>query len=167
MSLNCGPGRNGICSARRGSFLFRGKSVQADPLIAWPEPVFHLVEFIGKFLAAGAVGFRFAALRTLLPLRTDETSHEGRLSTHAARRAAILGLVGTLITAGLFFHDLPGVAARAHVTMSQALHGDTLVVLLMLACAALGFVVATVGVFAGWYLALVGVVVAAIRGVFF
>lgn len=36
--------------------------MQAAPLIEWPEPIFQLVDFIGLFLTAGAVGFRYSSL---------------------------------------------------------------------------------------------------------
>ena len=69
----------------------------------------------------------------------------------AARRAGVLGLAGTVIGIALFFHDLPDTAARAHVTSMQALHGDTLLVLIMLICAVVGFALAAAGTRAGWF----------------
>jgi putative copper export protein len=138
--------------------------MQAEPLIAWPEPFFHLADYVGRFLASGAVGFQFAALRKYSLVEVAEERH---VYGHASRRAGIAGMVGTIIGLALFFHDLPGLAARQHVTSAQALHGDTLVGLCMLTLALIGFALTAGGMRAGRYLAGIGVVVGALRGVFF
>jgi putative copper export protein len=137
---------------------------EAKPLIEWPEPFFHLAEYVGIFLAAGAVGFRFAALRKGW---AGDPGEERTLYGHAARRAAGLGIVGSLITLALFFHDLPEIAARQHVATGQALHGDTLANLILLVLGLIGFALSAAGQGAGWWLALIGVIGAQLRGVFF
>jgi copper transport protein len=137
---------------------------EAKPLIEWPEPFFHLAEYIGIFLSAGAVGFRFAALRHGW---SGPDNDERALYRRAARRVALFGAVGALIRIALFLHDLPGVAARQHVTAGQALHGDALAQLTLIACALIGFSAAAFGGAPGWYLALVGVIGASLRGIFF
>ena len=138
--------------------------MQAEPLIAWPEPFFHLADYVGRFLASGAVGFQFAALRKYSLV---DVAEERSVYDHASRRAGTLGLVGTVIGTVLFFHDLPELAARQHVTSGQALHGDTLVVLCMLILSLIGFGLTMGGMRGGRYLAGIGVVVGALRGVFF
>ena len=41
-------------------------SIQAEPLLHWSEPVTQVVGLLALFLAAGAVGFRYAAVRNRL-----------------------------------------------------------------------------------------------------
>src|SRR4051812_8162555 len=56
-------GRNFSTARRAARHARAGMSVgafmQAEPLIAWPEPVFQFLEFVGAFLAIGPVGFRY------------------------------------------------------------------------------------------------------------
>jgi len=123
----------------------------------------ELIGFIGLFLSAGAVGFRFAVVRGHA---NAEATGTGERPIHpvysdAAKRAAVMGLVGTVITACLFVHALPAQAARAHATVGALLTGHMQVLLqaAMLALALLGFVLASSRIMAGWPLALIGVVV--------
>ena len=51
--------------------------MQAAPLIEWPEPIFHLVDFIGLFLSAGAIGFRYSSLRGRLGANSAATARTG------------------------------------------------------------------------------------------
>jgi putative copper export protein len=136
-----------------------------EPLITWPEPIIQLIGFIGSFLACGAVGFRFAAVRGHFAAAPDAA--ERAVYLRAIRRAGIIGLIGAVISLLMFFHDLPGLAARTHVTSAQAIHGTTLALLVMLACQIIGFAIASGHVFIGWLLAALGVFGAALRGIFF
>ena len=140
--------------------------MQAEPLITWSEPVREYIGFIAQFLAVGAVGFRFAAVRgNLVPPATAATERAGELEwqvyAHAARRAATLGLLGAVIQLVMLWESLPQAAARAHLTVGQALTGSfqigAPVWLLVLAIA--GLALASTGRIAGWWAALLGVVV--------
>src|SRR5512147_629610 len=89
-----------------------------EPLIDWPEPLIELLEFIGVFLAAGAVGFRFAVLRgRLAPAKAGDVAPLGGVAEVAARRAASIGAFGALLIAARIAIALPGLAARNHVSV--------------------------------------------------
>lgn len=142
--------------------------MQADPLIHWPEPILEFVGFLGLFLSAGAVGFRYSAIRRGLAVGdrlapTERTAHED-----AARRAALLGLLGSLIVAVLTVTSLPRQAARAHVGVLELLTTNLVAGIqagcLLLALA--GFALAAARVRAGWPLAAVGVIVGTLRAAF-
>jgi hypothetical protein len=62
--------------------------MQAEPLLQWSDPVKEFVGFVALFLGAGAIGFRFTALRGE-PIESDR-----KFYNDAARRAATLGLIG-------------------------------------------------------------------------
>ncbi len=141
--------------------------MQAEPLIDWPEPLLHLVEFAAIFLAAGAVGFRYSALRGRLGLPgTAGGGHDARVYADAARRAALLGILGSLLGAGMLVRSLVGVAVRRHVGVVQLVTGSFLTgaEVVLMALAIIGFALASRGVRAGWLLAAVGVVVGQVRG---
>src|SRR6185503_924568 len=123
----------------------------------------ELIGFIGLFLSAGAVGFRFAVVRGHAKA---EAAAPGAHPIHAvysdaAQRAAVMGLIGAVITAILFVHALPSQAARAHATVGALLTAKTQVLLqaVMLAFALVGFVLGASRIMAGWPLALIGVIV--------
>ena len=141
--------------------------MQAEPLITWSEPAREFVGFVAQFLAVGAVGFRFAALGSRLAApamaSAGDTSlaSEGDVYRHAARRAATLGLLGAVIQAVMLWESFPAAAARAHVTAGQALTGNFQLAapVWLLAIAIIGFAIAASGRLAGWWFAIVGVVV--------
>src|SRR3954471_15126641 len=83
--------------------------MQAEPLIQWPEPILQFIGFIAQFLAAGAIGFRYFAMRGRR-IETDRAFYDD-----AARRAAMLGLLGVLASLVLGALSLPGLAARRHL----------------------------------------------------
>ncbi|HEX8848820.1 MAG TPA: CopD family protein [Gemmatimonadaceae bacterium] len=142
--------------------------MQAAPLIEWPEPIFQLIDFIGLFLASGAVGFRYTALRGRLGARTASSSPEATTSDiydAAGRGAAMLGIIGAAITLLRLFQNLPAQAARAKLPVGEfvtsnfpAAAGITLATL-----ALVGFALALRAPSIGWPLALVGVVVGRLR----
>ena len=142
--------------------------MQAEPLITWSEPAREFVGFVAQFLAVGAVGFRFAALRTRVGApapapATDATLvNEGDVYRHAARRAATIGLLGAVIQAVMLWQSLPRAADRLHLTVGQALTSSFQVgaPVWLLVIAIIGFALASSGMLAGWWLSLVGVVVA-------
>jgi putative copper export protein len=152
--------------------------MQAEPLITWSEPVREYVGFIAQFLAVGAVGFRFAAVRgkLLAPVTTAATAAAGdagdlaewQVYSRAARRAATLGLFGAIIQAVMLWESLPAVAARAHLSVGEALTGSFQIgaPVWLLGVALIGFAIAAAGHRAGWWLALLGVVVGPLIPIF-
>jgi len=94
--------------------------LQARPLIEWPEVVVEYVGFVAQFVATGAVGFRYAAVRDRLraTLNVGATG-DGRFYAYACARAARIGLLGAIVSAILFATHLPDLAARAHTTVSD------------------------------------------------
>ncbi len=142
--------------------------MQAEPLIEWPEPVLHYIEFVGLFLTTGAVGFRYSALRQRTPSAAapELGSHDERIYGAAARRAAAFGLIGAVITTILLAIDLPGLAERRHVTVATLVTTNLLPAaqILLAIVAIAGFALALRGVRAGWPVAAVGVIVGQLRG---
>jgi len=140
--------------------------MQAEPLITWSEPAREFVGFVAQFLALGAVGFRFTALRDRVSAQAAATGAapllgEGDIYRHAARRAATLGLLGAVIQAVMRWSSLPQAASRAHLTVGQALMSNFQIgaPVWLLALAIIGFALGSAGVRAGWWLALIGEVV--------
>jgi len=148
--------------------------MQAEPLITWSEPAREFVGFVAQFLAVGAVGFRFAALRhrvgavSTVPAGDSVFAAEGDVYRHAARRAAMIGLLGAIIQAVFAWQSLPRAAARAHLTVGQALTGSFQVgaPIWLLVLALIGFALASSGVLAAWWLSLLGVVVSPLLPLF-
>ena len=138
----------------------------AEPLIHWPDPAFELVGFVAGFLAAGAVGFRFTALRAA---EGAAQPAERPALKQAAAVAAQIGIVGVLIAAGLFVQRLPGMAAQKHLTVAALIMGDPklLTTIAFVAANLLGFVFARARVAAGWWVSLLCVLIGPVREVFF
>jgi len=132
-----------------------------EPLIHWPQPILELLGFIAAFLATGAIGFRFAVLWPWLRRPAAPGSDEA-LARDAARRSAILGLVGTVVTLGLFFLDLRGESTERHVALATLL-GSNALELGLGVLAILGFALAASRAGLGWYLALAGVILGGLR----
>ncbi|HEY2165496.1 MAG TPA: CopD family protein [Gemmatimonadaceae bacterium] len=125
----------------------------AEPLITWSEPVQQLLSFVGSFLAAGAVGFRFTAARA-----SYSSPAEGNFFDSALRRAAAIGLVGAVIGLSFSLIGLAPSAARAHRTIGELLTSDV-TAMLSVVCPALtlvGVALAAVSVRAGWGVAALG-----------
>lgn len=136
--------------------------MQAEPLFEWSEPLLHLVEFVGAFLTIGAVGFRYSALRAGTIGEPDATVYGD-----AAKRAAVIGVVGALINVvRLVAEVLPGTAARRHMGVMQVVTSDLQTGLLVAftLLALVGFALAAARSRAGWALAAVGVLGASLRG---
>lgn len=137
--------------------------MQAEPLIEWQEPITEFIGFIAAFLAVGAVGFRYAALRGRVGHR-----HEDRdFYNDASARAATMGLVGAVVSALLFARNLPNIASRAHTTVSGALTGNAVVGLqfVLIIVGLIGLALAASRKKIGWPLAAVGVILAPLTGV--
>jgi copper transport protein len=137
------------------------------------EPLFHPLEslreltgFVSRFLAAGAVGFRFTALRSAAPPdRPDERALAGAMGA----RAAGIGLAGCALGLALQTWLLPETAARMHRDVPQLFSGLNMVSLAfafpLLAIA--GFAAALAGRRTGWALAAAGVIAGALRPALF
>jgi putative copper export protein len=143
--------------------------LQDQSLFEWSEPARELVGFVALFLTAGAVGFRYAVARGRLAAAPaaapGAVPADQAVYDDAARRAAVLGLVGALVSAALAASRLPELAARRHVGVGALITSDvqTAVQLAMLLIAIAGFALAAARRPVGWPIAAVGVVVGALR----
>lgn len=127
----------------------------AEPLITWSEPIQQLASFVGTFLAAGAVGFRYTAARALRLASGEKEFFDAGL-----RRAAVIGIVGAALGLTFALIGLPGLAARAHRGVGELLTSDVSA-LLSVVCPALtlaGLVLASARLRPGWSLAALGLV---------
>ncbi|HTE47205.1 MAG TPA: CopD family protein [Gemmatimonadaceae bacterium] len=140
--------------------------MQAEPLITWSEPVREYIGFAAQFLALGAVGFRFAAVRGRASTSPDP--HARAVYTDALQRAAAIGLAGIVVQAGVFLLGLPSAANRAHTTVGQLLMSNvqTSTSAFFFAIAVVGLAAAATRRGAGWPVALVGVIVAPLTAMF-
>lgn len=139
--------------------------MQAEPLIEWSEPVMELIGFIAIFLTAGAIGFRYSSLRGKLG---RAAAADASIYETAARRAALLGLAGSVIAMIRMIQALPNLAQRAHTTtgalLSSNLGAQMMIGFGVLALA--GFLLASGRRSIGWPLAAIGVVAGTLRGLF-
>lgn len=140
--------------------------MQAEPLIEWSEPVMELIGFIAIFLTAGAIGFRYSSLRGKLG-RGGATADATVYQT-AARRAAMLGLIGSVIAMIRMVQALPNLAQRAHTTTGALLSSNAGAQMMIGfgILALVGFLLASGRMSIGWPLAAVGVVAGTLRGLF-
>jgi copper transport protein len=136
--------------------------MQSEPLLQWSEPVKEFSGFVGLFLSAGGIGFRFSALRGPV------VESDRRFYDDAARHAAVLGLIGVSLTAILLIIALPGQAAHKHLSAAAFATSDTATMLQIgfLLLALFGYALASGRVRAGWWLAGIGVIAGALRLVF-
>jgi putative copper resistance protein D len=134
--------------------------LQARPLIEWPEPAVEYVGFLAQFVATGAVGFRYAAVRDRLrATRNVGATGDGRFYAYACARAARIALLGAIVSAIMFATRLPQLAARAHTTVSGLIAHDRIAGLqaLLIVIGLLGFLIAAARRSAGWPLAALGI----------
>lgn len=130
--------------------------------VDWADPPHELIGFIAQFLAAGAIGFRYFALR-MPRVEVDRPFYDD-----AAQRSAILGVIGIALSVVLMILGLPALAARRHTTAAALVTGDLTTALqaALLVVALIGFLLAAMRNRAGWPLAAIGVVVGSLRAVF-
>lgn len=130
--------------------------------VDWADPPHELIGFIAQFLAAGAIGFRYFALR-MPRIEADRPFYDD-----AAQRAAILGVIGIALSIVLMIIGLPALAARRHTTAGALLTSDVTTMLQagFLIIALVGFVLGALRIAAGWPIAALGVVVGSLRAVF-
>jgi putative copper export protein len=133
--------------------------VQPEPLLQWSEPVKEFIGFVGLFLGAGGIGFRYFVLRGWR-IETDRAFYD-----EAGRRAAGLGLLGVCLSLTIAALALPALAARRHLSVSGLLTSDapTMMQIGFLLVAVLGYALGTMKVRAGWSLAAIGVVAGTLR----
>ena len=140
--------------------------MQAEPLIEWSEPVMELIGFIALFLTTGAIGFRYSSLRG--KLARDATTADATIYATAARQAAVLGLIGSLVAIVRAVQALPELAARAHTTTGALLSSNSGAQMLIgfAVLTLVGFLLASGRLSVGWPLAAIGVVAGTLRGLF-
>lgn len=139
--------------------------MQAEPLIVWADVGRQLLSFLALFATAGAVGFRYSALRTRFAAAA--TAEEPDIYLDAARRAAWIGVVGAAIRTLFFVLGLRETAARRGVSVGEAFSAGGVGQVLQVAALALmivGFLLALRRVGTGWALAATGLVLSAVRG---
>ncbi len=136
--------------------------MQGGALIEWPGPIIELIEFVGAFMAAGAVGFRFTALRRLPDAGPDSSR------AAAGRRAAVIGLIGALVNLWHLNDVLPRVAGRNQQSVGELISGYNAysIWVVMSVVALLGFILAVARIDFGWILAAAGVVIGSLRNLF-
>jgi putative copper export protein len=141
--------------------------VQAASVIRWPQPITEYIGLIGSLLPAGAIGFRYVVLRGALARRARVSADaiRQRVYSDSARRAAMIGLIGVVVAIALMLYQLPGLAARRHITVGELLTHTAAVELQagFLVLALIGFALALRGTNAGWPLATVGFLAALLR----
>jgi Putative copper export protein len=132
------------------------------PLVDWADPPRELLGFVAQFLAAGAIGFRFFALRGP-QAESDRPFYEA-----AGRRAAMIGIVGIVMSILLILAQLPALAARRHMSVGALVTTDTSTTLqaAFFALALLGFALAIGRIGPGWPLAAASVVAGSLRAAF-
>jgi copper transport protein len=133
--------------------------MQAEPLLQWSDPLKEFVGFVALFLGAGGIGFRFSALRG------SRIESDRKFYDDAARRAAILGLIGVVLSLILVSIELPGLAGRKHLTVASFVAGDasTRLEIAFLIVALAGYALAVGRLSAGWLLAAIGIIAGALR----
>jgi putative copper resistance protein D len=140
--------------------------MQAEPLITWSEPAKELVGFVGSFLAAGAVGFRYSAAR--IARDAEPTDPEGAFYREGLQRAALLGVVGAVISVLLLGLGLPGAAARHKMTATAWVTSDmgTALQMIFALLAVVGLGIAWARSKAGWPIATIAIVAGALQPAF-
>ena len=144
--------------------------MQAEPLFRWSESATELVGFVALFLRAGAIGFRYSVLRGRLPAPAGgpHTDPLASLYERAARRAAVMGLLGVLGWIVLLIPQLSAGAARAHISVGELMtrNAQGIMNVGFPLLAVIGFALAVAGFRAGWPVAAIGVVAGALSAAF-
>jgi copper transport protein len=133
--------------------------MQAEPLLQPSEAVKEFIGFVALFLGAGAIGFRYFALRG------RSADDDRAFYDDAARRAAAIGLIGVAIGLVMAWTELPELAVRRHTSAGGLLTSDpaTMMQFGFLALALIGYGLAALRAAAGWPLGAVGVIAGALR----
>jgi copper transport protein len=125
--------------------------------LSWAQVLLQLVTYIASFLTTGALGFRLAPLRGRLRPGPDRTIYQA-----AARRAAVLGLIGGIAGAGLLVVALAQQAARRHTDLGALLADPWRLTSVAIVA---GYVLAAARVELGWWLAGLGLLADTFQGV--
>jgi len=127
------------------------------------KAITELVQFVGYFLAIGAVGFRFGVVR-----RTRGISDEVK-EILRADKAAVFGMIGVLLI-GLALVGGPCINAITHnKTFGESLPKNLSAFefkLAMLALALVGFALVRVASSVGWTLAAIGILFAVLQPIY-
>jgi len=127
------------------------------------KAVTELVQFIGYFLAIGAVGFRFGVVR-----RTRGISEEAK-EILRADKAAVFGIIGVLLI-GLALVGGPYInAITRNKTFTESLPKNLSAFefkLAMLALALVGFALVRAASSVGWTLAAIGILFAVLQPIY-
>lgn len=131
--------------------------MQTQPLLTWSEPVTEFIGFASLFLANGAIGFRYAAVRDRLSGPSDP---DRSVYTNSTQRAGVLGLIGTVVQVILLVRQLPHLAERMHLSTGQLMLTDpqTAARCLLLALAIIGFGLVASQRWGGWSIAAIGLI---------
>lgn len=133
--------------------------MQTEPLLHLSDAVKEFIGFIALFLGAGAIGFRYFALRE----RSGDADRA--FYDDAARRAAAIGLIGVAIGLMMAWAGLPDLASRRHTSAGELLTSDppTMMQFGFLALALIGYGLAALRTGIGWPLAAIGVIAGSLR----
>ncbi|MFI5296693.1 MAG: copper resistance D family protein [Polyangiales bacterium] len=91
--------------------------MSSKPLFEWTSVLFEYVGFTASFSMLGAIGFRFAILRS--SLRDVETNNDQAFD-RALSRAAHVGLVGVALGVASLIEGLLKRADSKHITFAEA-----------------------------------------------
>ncbi|HEX9310387.1 MAG TPA: CopD family protein [Gemmatimonadaceae bacterium] len=137
-----------------------GRPPGPPPGFSVTEAFFQLVEFVGYFLAIGAVGFRFGIVRRVRGMSDDART------ILRPDNAAILGLLGIVLLAVSYLGGPYVDAITHHKTFAASLPKNLRpfeLKMLMLALGLVGFALVRASSTIGWTLATIGVVVAVLQ----
>ena len=130
------------------------------PGFSFTEAFVQLVQFVGYFLAIGAVGFRYGIVRRVRGMTEDARS------ILRPDNAALLGMLGILLLA-LSFLGGPYLASLSeHKTFAEALPRNPRPLefkLAVLGLALIGFLLVRASATLGWMIAAVGVLLAVLQ----
>jgi putative copper export protein len=133
-------------------------------LIEWPHVAAELLEFLGAFLAAGAIGFRWIVVPG-----ARRRGLGGDMAASMLIPAAVIGLAGALIELWHLAGGLTGMAERQNVEVATLIqtNAQAMTWTALASMATVGFVLALARVPAGWVLAAIGVIAGWLRAGWF
>lgn len=137
-----------------------GGPVGPPPGFSITEALFELIQFVGYFLAIGAIGFRFGIVRQLRGI-SDEAKRILR-----ADNAALLGILG-IVLLGLSYLGGPYLdSITSHKAFAESLPKNMAQFefrMVMLAVALAGFVFVRASSSVGWNVAAIGILLAVLQ----
>lgn len=130
---------------------------------SYREAFFELVQFVGYFLAIGALGFRFGIVRRLRGI-SDEATRILR-----ADNSAFLGVLGVVLLFIAFLGGPYATSIAEHKAFAQALPKNLApfeLKMAVLLLALIGFSIARAAPGVGWMLAMVGMLIAVLQPIY-